>query len=290
MPADCITDFYVTATPFSTDSSLPLIVLIPICSEVPFRLSRSASSGSMRVSVHPLSRNAWVERELPSSAVTISGTTFNRTWALAVPTLVKLVAAWWFLLAWCRTPCSVPCWGSMVGAGGFSWLTLLFESVFLFGLKQCPMLFSLCNSNKWRPGHLVHPGGSGQDEPVWLGLWRPQLKQNPYDAAYCRLTATQLHCLMTGHCCNWWGAELQKAQTAKVSSLVGLSIWVEEIVESFRRGGGGTFLFFELFLPSLFSSFVSRLGRCNPNTGSFLIEACLLTNCRHGVPWRLTIL
>lgn len=80
---------------------------------------------------------------------------------------------------------------------------------------------------------------------------------------------------------------------AELPSLVGFFIWVEEIVESFRRGGGGTLVFFELFLPSLSSSFVSRLGRCNPETGSFLIKAYFLTNlamsCRRAVLWQLTI-
>ena len=38
----------------------------------------------MRVSVQPLSRNAYVEREPPFSAVMVTGTTFNKTWALVV--------------------------------------------------------------------------------------------------------------------------------------------------------------------------------------------------------------
>lgn len=55
----------------------------------------------------------------------------------------------------------------------------------------------------------------------------------------------------------------------------GVSILVEEIVESL---GGGGFLFLNEVRVSLFSSLFSLRCLCDPKIGSFLIEACLITN------------
>lgn len=187
----------------STDSSKALIVLIPICSEIPLRLSRSASSRSTRVSVHPIVKECihgkgvailhcnrnwhYIQQDLNSPST-------NFGWAYCCLMVVAGLGSYALLC-------------TLLGNQGksreiSSWLTLPFESLFLLDLQRCPVFFSLCNSDKWCPGHLEQPGGLGQDKPPRLGLWRPQLKQNPYDAAYCRLTATRSHCLTTGHCCN----------------------------------------------------------------------------------------
>ena len=71
----------------------------------------------------------------------------------------------------------IPCFVAVeVAEREFARLWLPLAPLLVLGRKQHPLLFSLCKSVRWCPGHSEQGGGSGQVVPLWVGLWQPQLK------------------------------------------------------------------------------------------------------------------
>ena len=109
-------------------------------------------------------------------------------------------------------------------------LLLVFLSLVSLGYRRPWFVVTfLCKRLRWWLGQYAQPGGSGQEVALWSGLTHSQLKEKPYDAAYCLRTATRSHCLIVGHCWSLWLSFLQIGHKLEGLSSATFSTNVAEI-------------------------------------------------------------
>ena len=200
----------------------------------------------------------------------MTGTTFNKTCVSAVDKPADdmdigsglsevMLAAW---------PVFAPSWlAGWEMAGGLSPLSL--DSLLLGGLGRRPSwTLSVCRRLRWRPGHFEHAGGSGHELEPYPGFSTPQ------EAAYCLRTATCSHFLIIGQCWSLWRLDLQTPQLLKPGA-GGLNSRSVAPIVGFLIGRLGSAL----------GSLFSRFNIWSPNTGSFLMDACLFTKAAMSFSW-----